>query len=203
MATPLRPRREDPAAQRWAGAGGRAAAPPAAATSWPGSGGRPATATHHLPVRAARYLDQEPQAEPRGKARVILHGRKKRRAGPGLERRGERIASASRHSPILRHLGSLLGSSPALPSRRPPLRPETSLGGGSGYRGAFLTGTESSPSWGQKGRMNNFTHRVRAPGGVRRSWVCLSGSHRQAWMSDITALGSSSLCAVQPLKAQA
>lgn len=73
MATPLRPRREDPAAQRWAGAGGRAAAPPAAATSWPGSGGRPATATHHLPARAARCLDQEPQAEPRGKA-VLLSG---------------------------------------------------------------------------------------------------------------------------------
>ena len=50
----------------------------------------------------------------------------------------------------------------------PPLRPETSLGGGSGNRGAFLTGTESCPNWGQKGRMNNFTHRVRAPGEVRR-----------------------------------
>ena len=73
MATPLRPRREDPAAQRWAGAGGRAAAPPAAATSWPGRGGRPAAATHHLPARAARCLDQEPQAEPRGKA-VLLSG---------------------------------------------------------------------------------------------------------------------------------
>lgn len=54
MSTPLRPRRED--AQRSAARGwgrGRAAAPPAAATSWPGRGGRPAAATHHLPATAA------------------------------------------------------------------------------------------------------------------------------------------------------
>lgn len=57
---------------------------------------------------------------------------------------------------------SHLGSGPSLPAWRPPLLPKTSLRGGPGHREVFLTRRESSPSWGQKGRMYKCAHGVRA-----------------------------------------